>query len=466
MNQLGIRTRDTVAVLVALSVILGAMKETQAQPVFPLKPNVAVATMRPQPGPAGTTFVLRTYDIRDPVCDAPPHPTRCDRPGVGDIPNWLVPMYTNAMPNITGNPADEWTEANIGLVFGVALDNDPNPNIYVTSTSVYGAPGTGRITKISGTTGAISVLTTLPNTGPGLGNIAFDHRGNRRFYVTNHEDGKIYRLDFAGNTLSTLDPFGLDGGAPGFAPLTERIWGLQVSPVDGRLYFGTWSEDSGRPGPANRVYSVGLNPGTGAFVGVVTLEITVADIATYTQPISDISFSAAGKMLIAERSMFGDMGSSAHDSRILQFVGGHLAWGPGASFQVGIFGCPGNSTNSAGGVDHTDCVSADACNPGPLVIATADVLDCCSSPYNIYGLSIMPDTGGNMLNSWAVDMDGDTIDQDKTALGDVQVVRTCIAPPTNVPTVSVWGIVVLTLLLAIGGKVYFGRRNKLEEAGS
>ncbi len=493
----------------ALSLAFVPTTVTQAQGVFPLEPDVAVATMRPRAAPAGARFVLGTYDIRDPICDAPPHPTCCNN-GVGCIPNWFAPIYNNEWPNPTDDPADEWTQTNIGLVFGIALDNDPDPSIYVTSTSVYGVAGTGRITKIHGTTGAISPFATLTNTGPGLGNIAFNHR-NLQFYVTNHEDGMIHRLGIAGNPIDTFDPFGPYNGTPGFVPLDERIWGLQVSPVDGQLYFGTWSEDAGRPGSANRVYSVAL-AGDGAFVGSEVLEVTLPDLPSrgYTQPISDISFSAAGKMLIAERGMYGDMSTAPHQARILQYVKVLGVWVPGASFQVGIFGCPGNSTNSSGGVDHTDCVEADACNPGPLVMVTADVLDCCSAPYNIYGLSIMPDTGGDILNSWAVDMDGDTIDQDKTELGDVEVVRTCVtlqqtgaccfpdgscvvttvtdceaaggrfqgvgavclgdgdgdgiddACEVKFPTVSAWGLVVITLLLLSGLTIKFGWRRLVQ----
>jgi len=222
---------------------LGIAEQAAAQ-IFPLEPNVAVGTMEPRPAPATATFVVRTYDIRDPICDSPGTATCCQLAS-GCVPNWNVPMYTNAMPNPTNDPLDEWTAANIGLVFGLALDNDPNPNIYVTSTTIFNGSnvGTGTITKLDGTTGAISIFATLPNTGPGLGNIAFDHR-NRQFYVTNHEDGKIYRLNFVGAILDTFDPFEADDGQAGFAPLDERIWGLQVNQVDGRLYFGTWSEDS------------------------------------------------------------------------------------------------------------------------------------------------------------------------------------------------------------------------------
>ena len=449
--------KPAVFVLLVLSVVIGQTQATWAQGVFPLEPNVAVATMRPQPSPADARFVLGTYDIRDPICDAPPFPS-CNDCCQGCVPNWFAPMYHNAMPNPTGNPGDEWTQANIGLVFGIALDNDPNPSIYLTSTSVYFVAGTGTVTKIDGTTGAISVFATLPNTGSGLGNIAFDHR-NRQFYVSNHEDGKIYRLNFAGAIIDTFDPFGPDDGTAGFAPLSERIWGLQVSPVDGRLYFGTWLEDSGRLDATNnnRVYAVDLD-GDGGFLGSEVLQLTLPDLATpkLTNPISDISFSAVGEMLIAERTMVADSSTSAHSSRIMQFVGGYLAWVPGATFEVGILGSPGSRTNSAGGVDHTDCVEADACNPGPLVMTTCDAIDIAGTPQNnVYGIQIMPATGGTILNSWGVDLDADLDSQDKTVLGDVEVVRTCVSPPPPppppvIPTVTEWGLLILVLLLLAG----------------
>lgn len=438
----------TLTALIAMTALIpAAMLPLQAQ-VFPLQPNMAVATCDPRPGPAGTDFNLGIVDVRDPICNAPDLPTGLN---TGDIPNWFAPMYHNEMPNPTNNPADEWTEANLGSIFGLELDNADPPNIYVTSTSVYrgwttsgsGNGGTGRVMKINGMTGEISVppFATLPNTaGVGLGNIAFNFRVNV-FYVTNLDDGKIYVLDSSGATQSVYDPFSPDDGQNGLAPLDERIWGIQYYGAEDRVYFGTWSEHDGAENVANRVFSVATDS-AGNLVGPEGLEVTTDDFGAstscdFTMPISDISFSANGLMLISERGMrefptFGLTLTAPHFARELTYSGGTGAWAiSGTGFEVGRlqFGC--GRTNSAGGGDFSDCVDADDCNPGPLAVFTVDALDCCSPPNNIYGLQITPASGGSLLDSWAVDLDGDTNDQDKTNLGDVEVVRTCIDIPVG-----------------------------------
>ena len=128
------RARWMVFVLLALSFILMPMEGAWAQ-IFPVPPNVAVATCQARSTPVGARFVVGVVDIRDPICNAPPFAVDLN---TGSINNWLAPMYHNAMPNPTNNAADEWTAANLGgEVYGIALDNDPDPNIYVTATSSY-----------------------------------------------------------------------------------------------------------------------------------------------------------------------------------------------------------------------------------------------------------------------------------------------------------------------------------------
>jgi len=51
------------------------------------------------------------------------------------------------------------------------------------------------------------------NTGASLGNIAYDPIHNQMF-VSNFDDGKIYRLDMNGNVLSTFQPVGYTGLVP------------------------------------------------------------------------------------------------------------------------------------------------------------------------------------------------------------------------------------------------------------
>jgi len=415
------------AVILATSCLAGGQLAAQ---VFPLEENVAVVTMAATSNVNG--FAVGTYDIRDPDCNGIAPPT-CINPSQNPscITNWPAAQYHNEMPNPTNNPLDVWTEVNLGAVFGLELDDEAAPNIYVTSTTVYfGSPvGTGRVMKINGTTGAISLFVTLPNSGQGLGNITYDRR-TRQFYVTNHEDGKIYRLGFGGAILNSFDPFAADDGLPGYCPLGERLWGIEVSPVDGRLYFGRWNEDSGRPGADNEVWSVNL-AGDGNFVGgSVTLEITVpASAPCVTQPVSDIAFSAGGNILLGTRSMNADAGFGAHTSTDWQYAGGHLAWVLTTQFDLGLYTSGCGRVNSAGGVDYTDCAEDDDCNPGALVVFTSDAIDL--NPYNVYGLQISPAIGGNLMNSYFVDLDNDTGSQDKGQLGDVDVVRFCSQPPVG-----------------------------------
>lgn len=371
-------------------------------------------------------FVVQVLDTRNPNCLAPGRDTR-----------WEPPWSYNKMPNPTGDPADVWSSANLGEVFGIDFDDDPRPNIYVTSTTSYGAsqslPGSGKVFRLNGTTGKICLYAVLPNAGqPGLGNIAYD-REFRQFFVTNFEDGKIYRLakmdpgatcGALAAILQAYDPFGADNGAAGFAPLTERIWGVGVYGC--RVYFGTWSEDINRPGPANRVYSVALDA-SGAIVPPVTLEITLPPIpgTNYTQPISDIAFSPCNdnrvRMLIAERAMTGDRTVYAHNARVLEYEHDGTSWGPSVNaFHIGI----GSFRNSAGGVDY-DCATADACNDGGHVMATGDLLHYGTLD-RIYGLQILPDTGGDTTDSYLIDADREYGPvNDKSRIGDVAVFRTC-----------------------------------------
>jgi hypothetical protein len=488
-----------------------------AQAQLPLLPNQAVTTHSQFSNANG--YVVTIFDIRDPDCNGVPAPT-CTTASQNPpcITNWPAPRYSNAMPNPTNNPLDVWNGTNLGSVFGLELDNDPNPNIYVTSTSLFfGGTPNGNITKLNGTTGAISPFATLPNSGQGLGNIAFEP-GNRQFYVTNHEDGKIYRLSFAGAIIDSYDPFGADNGVSGFAPLGERLWAVQINPNDGRLYFGRWTEDAGTPGMANQVWSIALNA-NGSFSGPELLEVTLPGPGncTVTHPVADLAFSESGNMLVGTRGMFNDTQTFPHVSQDVQYTGGHLAWSLANQYDVGLYTAGCGRANSAGGVDYTDCVEDDACNPGDLAIFMADALDLNSpgpNPNNIYGLQITPVGTGSLLNSYYVDLDDETTQQDKTGLGDVDVVRTCVVPPFgtgaccidaiptclnavsqsdclaqggryggdgstcataifnppcgqsggtgDIPTVSQWGLAVLTLALLIGAKVLYSRRSITE----
>ncbi len=397
----------------------------------------------PAAGTDPAAFVVALVDFRDPAANAP---------GTGQ--HWCAPMTHNEFP-VTANT---WNAGNLGQVFGVTLDSDNPPNIYVTATTTYGsdnpsyqngntvalpaAPfgpgGAGAIYCLDGTTGAISVFATLPNTGPGLGNICFDRSVNS-FYVSNFEDGRIYRLSAAGACLSTFDHVSdtvgscaPEAGDPlGFVPLRERVWAVKT--FGGRLYYGLWVEDRGRPNSSaqNEVWSVALN-GAGDFIGGTSqLEISVPSFPgeLWSNPVSDISFSSVGRMMIAERNMLADVGAGArqawgqdgHRSRNLEYELSGSTWVPsGRDFFIGA-SPSGPGTNASGGLDY-DCEDNLWSTGDQLLIAGNPLLAT-------YGLQWTPEAGNTIptiaTTGYFIDLDGISTVQSKNRIGDVAVYNAC-----------------------------------------
>ena len=375
----------------------------------------------------------------------------------------LQPVFTNwNAPKSYGPVSSPWNRSNLGEVFGIAFDG--SGNIYVSATTAYtsaapgGPGGSGAIYQLNGVTGAITTFvstlnaacgsvvgtSTIPNTGNGLGNIAYDPVNNQ-FFATNMEDGKIYRISSAGIIQSTFDPFGPDGCTPGPAPLGERIWGIGI--YNNRVYFARWQEDCGSPSTtsANEVWSIGLAGGD--FTGGPVLEITVPPLPSsiHSNPVADIAFSAGGRMLLAERTMVGvgtnPIYPNAHASRVLeyQFSG---TWGlTGNIFDIGTMGvgssCGGYPTigaNSAGGVDYAygsfDPVTRTPVDCDSAVWASGDALKFASGDY-IYGFQRLSGNGGNAASSQMIDADGNTASGDKTQIGDIEIYKRCAQPQTD-----------------------------------
>jgi hypothetical protein len=409
-------------------VVCALMSQTYAYDpsLFPLRPNTAVVTCGSEG--IGGRFVLGIIDVRDPACDAP---------GLSPvIQNWEAPMYHNE----DGTP---WTRDNLGSeVFGLALDDEPQPNIYVlptTSYNLYPQTAPQEVWKLDGTTGAKTVLATIttgngngslfPNKKLGLGQIAY-HRTHKQLYVTSFADGWIYRLDLSGNVLSTFDPL-LGGAGSVFDPAvdttgpigySDRIWAVQVRYGESRLYYGTFNS----PSSYNDVWSVKLDASGNFMPGSEQHEVSLSVTDSYKMPISDIAFSAAGDMLVAERTTTSVLNTGAHQSKAYRFnrnlVTNLWELNP-VQYEVGGYG---NGFNSAGGVDFADCVEEDQCNPENLTFVTSDAISFQSGNY-LYGVQILPATGGGTADSYAVDFDGNTITccEDKTTQGDVEIVRAC-----------------------------------------
>jgi hypothetical protein len=196
------------------------------------------------------------------------------------------------------------TARQVGQVFGVALDGNIPPNVYVTSTpafgihrtpdnrdwtaGMWGPGGPGAIYKLDATNRyqpklfATISLDGRPNSAPALGNIAYD-KWHNQFFVSDLETGMIHRIDLQGADRGRFDhgtqgrasfvdgqtrqrlslpaiafdpasrarifdcpaqPFDTTPACWNFAASNRRIWGLGVHD-DGkgkvRLYYAVWS---------------------------------------------------------------------------------------------------------------------------------------------------------------------------------------------------------------------------------
>lgn len=344
-------------------------------------------------GPAD--YVLRILETRDPQFA----PLGYDWPSRKIThADWIKGSNTSVSgcQNCTG----------MGNIFGIAYSTASPADIFVTSTNIYqstcyGKGGAGAVYKIDRTDGHVITFcgtsqtfinhntdstNQIWNTGPGLGNVCYAAE-LKAMYVTNFEDGKIYKITPFGIIQATYDPFGDDNKTAGYCPLGERIWGIGY--YNNRLYFSRWSEDATRTtnGLKNGIYSIELGL-AGSFPGTLNSDGSYHDatetpeiicggslipnfpynLSSYsgttanypnlnniTAPISDIEFSSDGKMLVAERSMPGNKVSSnfdfnaAHFSRVFEFEKSNNQWQNTTDFFVGnIY----SSTNCAGGIDY------------------------------------------------------------------------------------------------------------------
>src|SRR5262249_13569519 len=127
------------------------------------------------------------------------------------------------------------TAKQVGQVFGVVLDDATPPNIYISATSAFGlhlrqgtrqwmpgmwgkGGGPGTIYKLEAANDyaprvfANVTLNKRQNSGPALGNMAFD-RANQQIFVSDLETGMIHRISLAdGSDLGSYD-HGVQGRA-------------------------------------------------------------------------------------------------------------------------------------------------------------------------------------------------------------------------------------------------------------
>ena len=218
---------------------------------------------------------------------------------------------------------------------------------------------------------------------PGLGDITYDEK-NDQFFVTNLEDGKIYRFDSTGTLMADVfDPMNPDDGAPGMPDQNELLWAVEVK--DGKLYYSVWNDgyiedlndvvhlpseircvqldDSGKIIPSSDRFFYTVPPldlseqdhdqgGDVRYVILDGLEFPTAD--DYFLPVSDITFSNDGQtMLLSERLMVDGIIPYNHDGRVHVVKTFNDKPDLESTFLVGIGPAPSfySSGGSYGGVD-------------------------------------------------------------------------------------------------------------------
>jgi hypothetical protein len=459
--------------LVVLGFLATAQMHAQEMDLFPMTRGYAVGTCFSGGAASGSGTVMAVMDVRGADAVAP------------DV-NW---SWTTGTPLLKVDhrmsPFTGWMAKDMGEIFGIALDDDGD--IYVTSTTVYGGltattnypcsqntalqlsgnvgNGYGNVYKINRLTGAIGIFAQLPNTSaPGtpyaaLGNICYDSKHNQ-FYVTNHDDGKIYILHgTSGLVLGSFDPFVADGGTAGFAPLGERLWGIGY--FKDSIYYCRWRQDAGTPGPLNEIWAVHVNAAGAIVASTNHLDYspTYRDVLGVTQnminPISDIEFSTSGEMLIVERVWrgtplaplhdLGNLGIWAHNAHVSKWTQNSATGVWGLAPVHWAVGQAGAHANAAGGIDwgyRTPLPPASiVCDA--TIWASADALHFTNFPYTttegryVYGWERMSSSGviyndpTNVPRAPIViiDADNNTNVGDKTQIGDIDIFRPLCEPP-------------------------------------
>lgn len=393
-----------------------------------------------------------------------------------------------------------WLIGDIGNVFGVAI-NERTGDILVSASSNYAAgflnnpailgygsigggtddlSAAGTVYRIDGVTGDPSVFAVLPQqsatfthincegpdsqmrtTGVGLGNIHYD-AAHDQYFVSNIEDGRIYRLGADGAILDSYDPGLLDDGASGITSLNDLVYGLAVEPGGGRLFFGGVSTTGQVP-----LRSIDLTA-TGGFVGSVdnttlpagatwdnhvgteTLHTNLTAETVIAMPVhhlADLSFMPDARLLAGVRiGCNGNWASSYNhsgESDVISPDGSGTYNASIVELDISVSGFLG-SEDAYGGVAHYEhadgavdlvVTSSDILGePGPHGLAIFDSLDAAVSPVSPLAA----------VSYGVVDL-GDP----KGVGGSVDVFSAAFTLPlTEIPTLGVWGL--LLLILGLG----------------
>lgn len=355
--------------------------------------------------------------------------------------SWNSPLSGLKPPNY--NNAG-WTQTQLGTIFGITIDAQSTPNVYVSSTQIYNAATSynRKIYRIDGVTEASLEIFDFGSAPRSLGNLKYQKIGTtENIYVSDFKDGKIYRL------TSTSATTWVSSGSLTLAGNTNHFpYGLALRKMSGgtyRLYFG--EVELNAPYGSNKLYYVNLDA-AGNFAGTIQT-ITTPNLnlpgGTWggiyfgvVPVISDLAFSADGKrMLIGQQSWAGNSPGltspfatiAPHNSKVIELIEQSANnWIiSGSAFPAG--NATNGSKNSVGGVSYSNNIL----QKGPTDLK-CDTTVWFTSDYNIlsnalvYGIQGMRSSGGSQSSSILVDEDENinlSNGWDKNYLGDVEVYK-------------------------------------------
>ena len=398
--------------------------------------------------------------------------------------------------NVDAYHHPSWHIDSIGNVFGTAINNNTG-DIFVTASTNYGggflgndavirfggiAGGTsngnddasagGAVYKINATTGQASVFALLPqqlvnftnvdcestdatvrtNSGVGLGNIVYDTDRNQ-YFVSNIEDGRIYRLDEDGIILDSYDPFSNDDGVAGISDLEELVYGLAIEPGTNNLFFGSvdtvvWAIDNFAPVGSPSIYSISLTS-SGGFPGTInnstlptgatynnyeqTSETFHVSIPTgggvsygegYIYLISDLAFNQNNQLLAGIRvgcktTFFTSYNHWAETSIITRNSSSLLYTDNITELDISPLGDAGDDDVYGGVTTYIDTAGNDF-----MAVSSSDIL-MESGPHGIALFNDPPNTGGEVTPLAAVSY-GVAGSDPKGVGGDIEVFTKCV----------------------------------------
>lgn len=381
---------------------------------------------------------------------------------------WDTPVNRNVDQDANVPVGQMWTIDQFGgyKLFGITLDQRDG-TIYVgTSEMVGDAQHTGgsvlsenvpaQIYKIGPVSTTPVLLATLPG-NLGVGGLDIDTLHNQLF-ATSMENGTIYRVSTAtGAILQTYDPFAPDNGTTQVAPpLGEAIWGLGMNNPEQKLYYSVWANNAAFTstfGPASTNHNVIRSLSIAADGSLTTasdaLEMTIpfflqsSGAATYSEPVSDIEFNAAGtKVLLAESGITTFVGSptlystGAHDARVLEYVKTAGTWvlEPIPSGNIVSKYDEGNVSvyrglNARGGAAwaYHDVTNNIIGGDESFILTTADAMHLATGsigdPDWVYGYQMTPASGGNITNSMIVNLGSSSSSGTKYTFNDVEIFK-------------------------------------------